>query len=164
LLSDISLVDGGAYDNLGLETVWKRYANVLVSDAGAALGLNPSPSADWGRQSKRVIDVIYRQVSALRKRQVIASFKAPSGTPGKRRGTYWGVGSDIAHYKLTSSLSAPIERTRELAAIPTRLRRLSAIDQERLINWGYAICDAAIRRHFQPAGSPPPQFPYPIGI
>lgn len=164
LLSDISLVDGGAYDNLGLETVWKRYANVLVSDAGAALGLNPSPSADWGRQSKRVIDVIYRQVSALRKRQVIASFKAPSGTPGKRRGTYWGVGSDIAHYKLTSSLSAPIERTRELAAIPTRLRRLSAIDQERLINWGYAICDAAIRRHFQPAGWPPPQFPYPIGI
>ena len=37
LLSNISLADGGAYDNLGLETVWKRYENVLVSDAGAAL-------------------------------------------------------------------------------------------------------------------------------
>jgi NTE family protein len=30
LLSNISLTDGGAYDNLGLETVWKRYANVCI--------------------------------------------------------------------------------------------------------------------------------------
>ncbi len=165
LLTNISLSDGGAYDNLGLETVWKRYANVLVSDAGAALDIDPSPPADWGRQSKRVIDIIYRQVSALRKRQVIASFKAPAGAPGKRRGTYWGIGSDISHYRLPTSLVAPIERTRELAAIPTRLRRLSADHQERLINWGYAICDTAVRRHFAPkAAVPAAQFPYLIGV
>lgn len=165
LLSDIALVDGGAYDNLGLETVWKRYANVLVSDAGAALGIDPSPAADWGRQSKRVIDVVHRQVTALRKRQVIASFKASAGTPGKRRGTYWGIGSDIRNYKLATSLTSSIERTTELAAIPTRLKRLGAEQQERLISWGYAICDTAIRRHFPPEGTPPaPQFPYPIGV
>ena len=29
------LADGGVYDNVGLETVWKRYRTVLVSDAGA---------------------------------------------------------------------------------------------------------------------------------
>lgn len=165
LLSNISLVDGGAYDNLGLETVWKRYANVLVSDAGAALGNDPSPPPDWGRQSRRVINIVYRQVSALRKRQVIASYKAPAGTPGKRRGTYWGIGSDISNYKLPSALPAPVERTRQLAAIPTRLRRLTSDQQERLINWGYAICDAAIRRHFPPKATPTaPQFPYAIGI
>jgi NTE family protein len=164
LLSNISLSDGGAYDNLGLETVWKRYANVLVSDAGAALELDPSPPADWGRLSKRVIDIIYRQVSALRKRQVIASYKAPIGAPGKRRGTYWGIGSDISHYRLPSSLAAPIERTRELAAIPTRLKRLSTEHQERLINWGYAICDTAIRRHFPRPDMPAPAFPYPGGV
>jgi NTE family protein len=165
LLSNISLTDGGAYDNLGLETVWKRYANVLVSDAGAALGIDPSPPADWGRQSKRVIDVIYRQVGALRKRQVIASYKAPAGAPGKRHGTYWGIGSDVSHYRLPSALPAPLERTSELAAIPTRLKRLSAEQQERLINWGYAICDTAIRRHFPPKPPiPAPQFPYSIGV
>lgn len=165
LLSNISLADGGAYDNLGLETVWKRYENVLVSDAGAALGADPSPAADWGRLSKRVIDVIYRQVSALRKRQVIASFKAPVGAPGRRRGTYWGIRSDIRHYRLKDPLPAPVERTRELAAIPTRLKRLNAEHQERLINWGYAICDTAVRRHFPPAEPlPPPQFPYPVGV
>jgi NTE family protein len=165
LLSNISLADGGAYDNLGLETVWKRYENVLVSDAGAALGIDPSPAADWGRRSKRVIDVIYRQVSALRKRQVIASYKAPAGSPGKRRGTYWGIGSDVSHYKLPSSLAASFERTSELAAIPTRLKRLSGEHQERLINWGYAICDTAIRRHFLTKPPlPAPQFPYSIGV
>ena len=165
LLSNISLSDGGAYDNLGLETVWKRYANVLVSDAGAALGTDPSPPADWGRQSKRVIDIIYRQVSALRKSQVIASFKAPTGAPGKRRGTYWGIYSDISHYRLPSSLAAPLDRTTELAAIPTRLKRLNAEQQERLINWGYAICDTAIRRHFAPKATvPAAQFPYAIGV
>ena len=165
LLSNISLADGGAYDNLGLETIWKRYANVLVSDAGAGLDLEPSPAADWGRLSKRVIDIIYRQVTSLRKRQVIASYKAPAGAPGKRKGTYWGIASDIAHYRLPSALPAPIERTRELAAIPTRLKRLSPELQERLINWGYAICDTAVRRHFPPKPPlPGPQFPYPIGV
>jgi len=30
----ILLADGGVYDNLGLETVWKRYTTVIASDAG----------------------------------------------------------------------------------------------------------------------------------
>src|SRR5262249_42145882 len=33
--TEMVLTDGGVYDNLGLETVWKRYDTVLVSDAGA---------------------------------------------------------------------------------------------------------------------------------
>jgi NTE family protein len=164
LLTDISLTDGGAYDNLGLETVWKRHANVLVSDAGAGLDADPSPPANWGGHSKRVIDIIYRQVTALRKRQLIASYKLPKGSAGKRSGTYWGIGSDIGHFKLPSSLPAPYPRTAELAAIPTRLKRLSPELQERLINWGYAICDTAIRRHFPQPDMPPPQFPYARGL
>ena len=164
LLSDISLTDGGAYDNLGLETVWKRYANVLVSDAGAGLDADPAPPANWGGQSKRIIDIIYRQVTALRKRQLIASFKAPKGSVGKRHGTYWGIGSNLSHFKLPSALPAPFERTAELAAIPTRFKRLSNEQQERLINWGYAICDTAIRRHFPQPDMPAPEFPYAIGV
>jgi NTE family protein len=164
LLSNISLTDGGAYDNLGLETVWKRYANVLVSDAGSALGAEPSPAANWAGHSKRVIDIIYRQVTALRKRQLIASYKLAKGSVGKRSGAYWGIGSDVAHFKLPSALPTPYERTIELAAISTRLKRVSPELQERLINWGYAICDTAIRRHFPQPGMPAAAFPYPIGV
>jgi NTE family protein len=33
--------------------------------------------------------------------------------------------------------------------------------QERLINWGYAVCDAALRKHVDPALTKPKNFPYP---
>ena len=164
LLSNISLADGGVYDNLGLETVWKAYRNVLASDAGAALQPDPSPSDFWPRQAKRDIDIIYGQVSSLRKRQLIASYKAKQGERGWRRGTYWGIGSDVGHYHLPDALPAPIQRTTELARVNTRLKRLPADLQERLINWGYAICDTAIRRHFPQPGMPPPAFPYAGGV
>ena len=164
LLENISLTDGGVYDNLGLETAWKAYRNVLVSDAGAQLQPEPSPSAAWARQAKRDIDIIYGQVSSLRKRQLIASFKAKEGERGWRRGTYWGVGSDIAHYDLPSALPAPHDRTFELAQVKTRLKRLSPELQERLINWGYAICDTAVRKHFRQPNEPSATFPYPSGV
>jgi NTE family protein len=32
--SDVVLTDGGAYDNLCLETAWKRYDTILISDGG----------------------------------------------------------------------------------------------------------------------------------
>lgn len=164
LLKDISLSDGGVYDNLGLETAWKAYRNVLVSDAGAQLQPDPSPSSDWARQAKRDIDIIYGQVSSLRKRQLIASFKAKEGERGWRRGTYWGVGSNVAHYALPSALPAPHDRTFELAQVKTRLKRLPPELQERLINWGYAICDTAVRKHFRQPNDPAAGFPYPRGV
>jgi NTE family protein len=163
-LANISLTDGGVYDNLGLETVWKAYRNVLVSDAGAALRPNASPPATWARQSKRVIDIVYGQVSSLRKRQLIASFKAKEGERGWRRGTYWGIGSDVANYHLPGALDAPAAITDELARVPTRLARLDNDTQDRLINWGYAICDTALRRHFRQPNDPPAIFPYPRGV
>lgn len=156
MLTDISMADGGVYDNLGLETVWKNYQTVLVSDAGAALGSDPHVPADWARLGLRVVDVMFSQVAALRTRQVIASYQE-----GERTGTYWGIRSDITHYGLPDALPCPFERTTALAATPTRLARLADDHQERLINWGYAVCDAAVRRHWPPQNSPAPQWPYP---
>jgi NTE family protein len=156
-LDEIALTDGGVYDNLGLETVWKRYRTVLVSDAGSAVPLDPAPPADWARHAKRVFDIIYQQVSTVRRRQVIAAFQA-----GDRSGAYWGIGTDIAAYQLASALPATHARAMELARTPTRLKALPAAHQERLINWGYAVTDAAIRRHWPPpGGGPEPVFPYP---
>lgn len=156
-LEEISLTDGGVYDNLGLETVWKRYKTVLVSDAGGKVGLDPSPASDWAFHSKRVLEIIHEQVSSVRKRQVIDAFKKE-----EREGSYWGIRTDISHYGLGDALPAPHVRTLELAETPTRLKRLSPLHQERLINWGYAVCDAAVRKHCPPAGpGPAPAFPYP---
>lgn len=159
-LDEITLTDGGVYDNLGLETVWKRYQTVLVSDAGGANALDPTPPADWARHAKRVLDIIHAQVSSVRKRQVIDAYRK-----GERTGAYWGIRTNIAHYQVAGALAAAHERTLELAATPTRLKALSAEHQERLINWGYAVCDAAVRKHWPPAGEVPvPRFPYARGV
>lgn len=155
-LEEVSLTDGGVYDNLGLETVWKKYRTVLVSDAGGALPPDPTPAADWGRHAKRVLDIIHGQVSAVRKRHVIEAFRN-----GSKAGAYWGIGSDMAKFPAPGTRPAPHARTLELARTPTRLKRLDARYQERLINWGYAACDAGVRSHLRLGASPPANFPYP---
>ena len=155
-LSDVVLSDGGVYDNLGLETAWKRYTTILVSDGGGKMQPDPDPKDDWARHALRVSEIIDNQVRSLRKRQVIDSFEQKA-----RRGTYWGIRTDIAHYGAPGALTCPHAQTLALAATPTRLARLDGTHQERLINWGYAVCDAAMRKHVDPALPAPRGFPYP---
>jgi NTE family protein len=152
----VILSDGGVYDNLGLETAWKRYKTILVSDAGGKMQAEEEPKSDWARHAYRVLDVIDNQVRTLRKRQLIDSFKE-----SKRTGAYWGIRTDIANYQLLDALPCPFERTIALAEIPTRLKRLDDSAQERLINWGYGVCDAAVRKHVDPTLTPSTRFPYP---
>lgn len=155
-ISRVVLSDGGVYDNLGLETAWKRYETVLVSDAGGKLQPEGEPKEDWARHAYRVLDLIDNQVRSLRKRQLIQSYR-----DGVRKGAYWGIRTDLADYGLPDSLECAYEKTQHLAEIPTRLKRLDAQLQERLINWGYAVCDAAIRKHMDSSAPPPTGFPYP---
>lgn len=152
----VFLTDGGVYDNLGLETAWKRYQTVLVSDGGGRLQPEEEPKSDWARHAYRVLDLIDNQVRSLRKRQVIDSFRS-----GARKGAYWGIRTDIGDYKLADALHCPHDRTMVLAEIPTRLKRMSDDSQEELINWGYAVCDAALRKHVDPQLKKPAGFPYP---
>ena len=154
--TDVVLTDGGVYDNLGLETAWKRYATVLVSDGGGMYMPEPNPKNDWIHHSKRILDLIDNQVRSLRKRQLIESFKS-----GARKGAYWGIWSDIAEYNGARKLSCHSAITRTLASIPTRFKALETKDQQMLVNWGYAICDAAMRRYVDSNTSVPANFPYP---
>jgi NTE family protein len=150
------LSDGGVYDNLGLETAWKSYRTVFVSDGGGHMAAAERPAAFWPLQFVRVLSVIDNQVRSLRKRQVIDGYKAKL-----RTGAYWGIRTDIADYGLPDALPAPYDSTIKLAAVPTRLKGMDATLQERLINWGYAVCDAALRRHVDTTLPAPGGFPYP---
>jgi NTE family protein len=154
--TEVVLTDGGVYDNLGLETVWKTCETVLVSDAGGKMQASARPKRDWVRHLIRVTDMIDNQVRSLRKRQLIGSYVA-----GERRGTYWGIRTDIRNYELSDVLPCPLERTMALANVKTRLKALSRTTQERLINWGYAVTDAAMRRHVDPTLPAAKDFPYP---
>jgi NTE family protein len=155
---EVILSDGGVYDNLGLETAWKGFRTILVSDGGGHVKDAPKPPRDWLRQSFRVLSVIDNQVRSLRKRQVIDGYKT-----GIRAGAYWGIRSDASDYQLPDPLPCPVNRTAALAAVSTRLAATTPELQERLINWGYAICDTAMRKHVA-SGARPGSFPYAIGV
>ena len=175
--TDVVLTDGGVYDNLGLETAWKRYDTILVSDAGGKMQPEPKPKHGWVSHSIRVAGVIDNQVRSLRKRQLIESFKLhdylldQGENPDSdlfrlaaRGGAYWGISTNIDNYELPDGLHCPSSKTIQLANIPTRLRRLAPEIQERLINWGYGVCDAALRKHVDATLPVPDGFPYPIGV
>lgn len=163
----VVLSDGGVYDNLGLETVVKRVGAVLVSDAGQKIIPEDDPHHDWARHSVRILDIVDNQVRSLRKRTLIDSYIRKDLI-----GCYWGIRSAFDDYQAPSDpLGCASRDPSYLASIPTRLQAMEEEQQERLINWGYAITDAALRTHYaadlkselgivieQPRG-----FPYQVG-
>lgn len=155
--TEIVLSDGGVYDNMGIETVWKDYQTVLVSDGGGKMQPEEEPKHDWARHALRIGDIVDNQVRSLRKRQIIEAFKDQNDD---HDGTYWSIRSHVKDYGLADALVCPEDRTLELAQTPTRLKRLDPPYQERLINWGYAICDTAIRTHVSQV-LPKGTLPYP---
>jgi len=60
---------------------------------------------------------------------------------GLRKGTYWGIRTDIGDYKLPTAMDCPFEKTSVLANTPTRLKKFDGSLQERIINWGFGVCD-----------------------
>lgn len=138
----LAVADGGIYDNLGLETVWKRCATLYVSDAGAPFATGPAKERDWLHQTLRALDVATDQARGLRKRALVSDYKS-----SVMAGAYWGIDTDIANYTLADALSCDPAKVRPLAQIRTRLDPFTDEEQGQLINWGYALADAAIRRH-----------------
>ena len=85
---------------------------------------------------------------------------------GEREGAYWGIRTNIKDYGLADALPCDFGKTTRLANIATRLKRLEDEEQELLINWGYAVCDAAIRAHLKvPVRAPSVNdMPYPSRV
>lgn len=154
--TDVALADGGVYDNLGLETAYKRYRTLLVSDGGAPFMPATDVQRNWVGLSMRVVDVIDNQVRALRKRLLIHSFKTQD-----RRGAFWDIDADISRLAAPNKLPCPHAKVLALAGIGTDLGEKNKVTQERLINWGYASCDASIRAYFDTSLPAPTGFPYP---
>jgi NTE family protein len=152
----VVLTDGGVYDNMGIETAWKRCRSILVSDAGGKMPPEEEPHTDWLRHSIRINSVIDNQVRSLRKRQIVSAFKGEV-----RKGAYWGMWTDPAEYPAQSRLALPTASARALAETPTRLAEMPAELQERLINFGYGMAERALRSYFDKDALAATSFPYP---
>lgn len=152
----VQLADGGAYDNLGLETTFKRFSTLLVSDAGAPFFPSPSVGRDWVQQATRSMSIMDRQVGALRKISLMTAFKAQT-----RRGAYWSIDLHPDKISCANALSCDPAHVVELANVGTSMGAMTNTLQERLINWGYAATDGAIRTHMHTQCTIPAKFPYP---
>jgi NTE family protein len=141
LISQLRLTDGGVYDNLGLEPVWKKSAVVLVSDGGAPVQFVPSKTPI--RQITRYSDIMGSQCAALRKRWLISSFAADI-----MQGAYWGIGSATARYgdEAPAGYSKPLARE-VIARVRTDLAGFTEAEMAVLENHGYLLAEAAIRKH-----------------
>jgi NTE family protein len=155
------LTDGGIYDNLGLETAWKSCRRLLVSDGGGHYQPEERPASDPFGHGNRILDITDNQVRSLRKRQLIAALQDPGDG---HSGAYWGTFTDPGAYPVSSALPVDPARARELALTPTRLAELPHETQDRLVNFGYAMAERAVRSHYDPAALAADGFPCPGGV
>jgi hypothetical protein len=72
LVRSIDLADGGVYDNLGIEPVWRDHKVVLVSDAAPSLSVDPPMRAVW--KALRYAVTLLEQATEVRKRWLLANF------------------------------------------------------------------------------------------
>jgi NTE family protein len=136
------LTDGGAYDNLGLERIWKRCRTVLVSNAGACVPEIGSPTGRWLGQAYRTINIIHGQAENSRRRLLFAMANA-----GQRRVAYWSIDTSPCSFGLARDAGVSVEDVQRAARIPTRLTSLARAQSELLIRAGHAAASAAVERH-----------------
>jgi NTE family protein len=151
-----TLADGGVYDNLGLETCYKRYKTLFVSNAGKPFATQATVSKNWVSIGGRCLDVMDNQVLSLRKRLLLQALIS-----GERNGAFWDIQQDIVVHRSSKRLPCPSANTAALARVPTDLAAKDARLQERLINWGYAAADASVRAWFNHGMPAPSGFPFP---
>lgn len=134
------LSDGGVYDNLGLEVLQQgKLYYVLVSDAGAPFELETRP-ARGPLQMARVRDILIDQTRALRKRMLVRDLASK-----RQHGAYWGIDTLIGSYRDPAALLKDSPETAAMARVPTRLAAFAPEVQQRLVRWGYALADVALR-------------------
>jgi len=145
------LSDGGVYDNIGVEAL-SRCSTMLVCDAGAPLTSVWNPPRNWFGQTLRAMDIVTEQTRALRRRMLMNDLGADmspgqtAATP-RKKGAYWRLKTKIADFGLPDALASDNTSTAALQQIRTRLNRFSPEEKGHLINWGYALADAAMRRY-----------------
>lgn len=134
------LTDGGVYDNLGLERVWKRCRTVLVSDAGKTIPEVGKPGGRWVGQTYRTLSIIQQQVQSSRQRILFGM-----ANMGQRNVVYWDIGTAPEQYGIRHPLAFSLQEARQAADLRTRLNPFSHIEQELLVRAGYAGADAALK-------------------
>jgi len=140
------LTDGGVYDNLALERVWRRCRTIFVSNAGRMTPEMGSPTGRWLGQIFRTLNLIQQQAENSRKRILFGVHNL-----GQRNVAFWSIDMPIGAYGVANLLAIPPTCSANGANIRTRLNAFSGSEISLLLELGYAGADASLRaRGFAP--------------
>ena len=152
----LHLWDGGVYDNLGVESLFKPGVELkegsdflIVCDASRPLASDANDSR-WNpgylKASLRLVDVATDQVRSLRARMLMEYFKQNPGT-----GAYLKMGLNAK--RLHSRKKAGEEPTlsddevNQASGIETTLRRLTHREFSLLVRHGFEVADVTLSTH-----------------
>jgi NTE family protein len=168
LRNELAFCDGGLYDNMGLEMLWKHGENkefdtVFSCDAGAPF---PAPwnsrwrwFGNWMGKFLRMSDIMVNQQRALRKRTLARNYQA-----GEYRGAYWCIENSLDFRNYYSLFATPekFESYLNLKRLGTQLDTFSGDDNKKLVNWGYLHTDESIRSWYDSSIKKGLALPYPF--
>lgn len=147
------LTDGGVYDNLATEAVWKRCRTLLISNAGAPFAPEAQPRANWLQQSLRVVDIALDQCEDLRERILVHAYKT-----GARRGAMWGLSANAGDRSKLPTRLSPDEFS-DARSVPTRHTSFGFQRQALLLKAGYLLAERNLRKHYGAAAGGPAHQP-----
>lgn len=173
------LVDGGAYDNTGLEALdGDNYQHVFTIsiNAGGVFVTGAYGKIPLVRDLARSNSLLYRQSTGLRTRWMVDRFQAWPKTPGvavpryARRGALFALGTSIKREGAPAPFldfvaAHPEHRThdgKDLAYVPTVFDRIEPKLLERLVYRGWWLTGATLARWhpgfgpLHPDATPPP--------
>ncbi|MEM6980902.1 MAG: patatin-like phospholipase family protein [Planctomycetota bacterium] len=150
------LWDGGVYDNLGVESLYKPGVGLrddcdflLVSDASRPLEVGRERSRfnpAYVEASMRLVDIATDQIRSLRARMLIDHFNQHPG-----RGVYLRMGLDTTEPRRRMHASGPVSLTQaeinQATSFETTLRRLRSSEFARLFQHGLEVADVTLGRY-----------------
>lgn len=159
-LKQVTLWDGGAYENLGLEPLYKpdrsmiKCKDIIIVDASASLNSGYSVSNYWkgfftgNLISPRLFDVTSDQIRSLRSRMFVDALMAE-----KVIGALIKLGNTTRKiYELSGNPDLPKsdnsflsdEEVKKAKQHPTNLKMVMPRDFERLVRHGFECTDATL--------------------
>ena len=149
------LWDGGVYDNLGVEPLFKPsggfrdgFDMLVVSDASAPLEFAPRTLRRMkkpGHRVLRLIDIAADQIQGLRSRTIVARFVHTANT-----GVYFRMGNTVDQIYSAIDRSAPpgahlsAADAKKVATFPTTLRCLTQSEFTLLRQNGFEVANATL--------------------
>ena len=149
------LWDGGVYDNLGVEPLFKPSGGfrdgfdfLVVSDASAPLQFAPRTLRRMIRPANRalrLVDIASDQVRSLRSRALVAEFERAEDT-----GVYFRMGNTMEQIYSADGRTAPrghhltTKDASRAGTFPTTLRRLAQSEFNCIQRHGFEVADATL--------------------